>query len=266
MNREATPFRPGLFDGRVALITGGGTGIGLAIARELSGLGASVAVCGRRAEPIAEVVVALTGEGRTAMGASVDIRNPESIEAFVASVIARFGHIDVLVNNAGGQYPSPASLLTPKGFEAVVRNNLLGTFNVISVVANATMIPRRSGRIVNVIANVARGFPGMAHTGAARAGVDNLTKTLAVEWAAHGIQVNAVAPGTIRSTGTDRYPPELVAKAEQQTPAGRLGSPEEVAHLVTYLASDAADFMTGTTVYLDGGASLWGDVWEIERD
>ncbi len=265
MNREASPFRAGLYEGRVALITGGGTGIGLAVARELTSLGARVALCGRRPEPIAEAVAALTAEGHEAMGASVDIRSPESVEAFVAAVLARFGRIDLLVNNAGGQFPSPAQLISSKGFEAVVRNNLLGTFNVLRAVANAAMIPQKGGRIVNVIANVARGFPGMAHTGAARAGVDNLTKSLAVEWASFGIQVNAVAPGTIRSTGIEQYPPELVAKAEKVTPAGRLGSTSEVAHVVAFLGSDAADYITGTTLYIDGGASLWGDIWEVDR-
>lgn len=266
MSPDASPFRPGLFAGRVAIITGGGTGIGLAIAEELASLGASVALCGRRVEPVTLAAEALSARGYPAMAGSVDIRQPEAIEAFVRAVVERFGHVDILVNNAGGQFPSPAKLISPKGFEAVVRNNLLGTFNVTSAVANIAMIPQRRGRIINVIANVARGFPGMAHTGAARAGVDNLTKSLAVEWAPYGIQVNAVAPGTIRSTGTDRYPPELVVKAEQQTPAGRLGSPAEVSHLVTFLASDAADYVTGSTFYIDGGASLWGDIWELDRD
>jgi citronellol/citronellal dehydrogenase len=129
------------------------------------------------------------------------------------------------------------------------------------------MIPRRRGRIVNVIANVARGFPGMVHTGAARAGVDNMTKTLAVEWSQHGIAVNAVAPGIIRTTGTDRYPPELVEMSRQRTLAKRLGTPEEVAELCAYLASDAASFVTGETWYIDGGAHLWGDTWMIpDRD
>jgi citronellol/citronellal dehydrogenase len=128
-------------------------------------------------------------------------------------------------------------------------------------VANKAMIPARHGKIVNIIAVITRGFPGMAHTGAARAGVDNLTKTLAVEWAGYNIQVNAVAPGTIISSGTDRYPPEMIEMARTQTPAKRLGLPEEVAHLVTYLASDAAEYVTGTTICIDGGMSLSGDIW-----
>ena len=195
-----------------------------------------------------------------------DIRDADRVAEYVDHVLALFGRVDILVNNAGGQFPSPAAMISPKGFEAVVRNNLVGTFAMTHAVANKAMIPAHGGKIVNVIANIVRGFPGMAHTGAARAGVDNLTKTLAVEWAAHGIQVNAIAPGTIASTGTDRYPPELLQKAKQQTPARRLGVPEEVAHLVLYLSSDAADYVTGTTMYIDGGASLWGDIWEIGND
>jgi citronellol/citronellal dehydrogenase len=186
------------------------------------------------------------------------------VEGFVQRVLERFGRVDILVNNAGGQFPSPAQLITPKGFEAVVRNNLLGTFAVTRAVATRAMIPQGFGVVINITANTYRGFPGMSHTGAARAGVDNLTKTLAVEWAPHHIRVNSIAPGTIRSTGTDRYPPELVALAEKKNPAKRLGAPVEVAHLAVFLASDAADYITGTTLYIDGGASLWGDLWQVE--
>ncbi len=258
-----TPFRAKLFDGEVALITGGGTGIGRALVLELLALGARIAICGRRQEPLDALVAECKALGHEIFAETCDIRDADRVSAYVASVVAHYGRIDILVNNAGGQFPSPAAAISPKGFEAVVRNNLVGTFTITHSVANLAMIPARRGKIVNVIANVARGFPGMAHTGAARAGVDNLTKTLAVEWATHGIQVNAVAPGTIVSTGTDRYPPELMVKARQQTPAQRLGVTEEVSHLIVYLASPAADYITGTTIYIDGGASLWGDIWEI---
>lgn len=261
---RSSPFRADLFAGRVALVTGGGTGIGRAIALEMASLGARVALCGRRPEPVAAVAEEIGARGGEAHAASCDIRDAERVAGFVDAVLERFGRIDVLVNNAGGQFPSPAAAMSPKGFEAVIRNNLVGTFNVTHAVGNRAMIPARSGRIVNIIANVFRGFPGMAHTGAARAGVENLTKTLAVEWAPYNIQVTAIAPGTIESSGTERYPPELVARAREQTPARRLGTPEEVAHLACYLASDAADFITGATVYIDGGASLWGNIWEID--
>ena len=173
------------------------------------------------------------------------------------------GEISVLVNNAGGQFWTPAEDLSPKGWDAVVRNNLSGTFYMTREVATASMIPRRRGRIVNVIAQIARGFPGMVHTGAARAGVENMTKTLAVEWARHDIAINSVAPGVIRSSGTERYPPELLELGRRHTPAKRIGTCEEVAELCAYLASDAASFVTGETWYIDGGAHLWGDTWSI---
>lgn len=260
---KQSPFRSNLFQDRVAIVTGGGTGIGRAVVMELVSLGARVAICGRRAEPLAAVQEEVRCAGGEVFAQPCDIREPDQVIAFVDAVKSRFGRIDVLVNNAGGQFPSPAAAMTPKGFEAVVRNNLVGTFNVTHAVATRAMIPARRGKVVNIIANILRGFPGMAHTGAARAGVENLTRSLAVEWAPYGIQVNAVAPGTIASSGTERYPAELIEKARQQTPARRLGLPEEVAHAVCYLASDAADYVTGATLYIDGGASLWGNVWEL---
>jgi len=256
-------FTPGIYDGQVAIITGGGTGIGLTVAREMSALGAKVAICGRRPEPLAEAAASIGGD---VFHDTCDIRDPDSIKEYVDKVLAKFGRVDVLVNNAGGQFPSPAQHLSPRGFEAVVRNNLLGTWNFTHAVANQAFIPQKSGRIVNVIAQVARGFPGMAHTGAARAGVANLTKTLAVEWAQFGVRVNAVAPGVIRTSGLDQYPPELLKNAVRAAPVRRLGAPEEVSHLIVYLGSTYADFVTGQIMYIDGGASLWGDQWPIPDD
>jgi citronellol/citronellal dehydrogenase len=254
-------FRPGLFDGHTAIVTGGGSGIGFAIASSLCELGAGVAICGRDAGKLEHARSTLAARGANVYAATCDIRQVEEVASFVERARAALGDISVLVNNAGGQFPSRAEAMTPKGWDAVIRNNLNGTFYMTREVAVAVMIPHRRGRIVNVIANVARGFPGMAHTGAARAGVENLTKSLAVEWSMYGITVNAVAPGTVRSTGTDRYPPDLVEMSRQRTPAKRLGTPEEVAELCVYLASDAASFVTGETWYIDGGAHLWGDTW-----
>lgn len=260
---QQSPFRKDLLRDRVALVTGGGTGIGAAIARELAACGARLAICGRRPEPIAAMREELASAGGDCLAQTCDIRDPAQIAAFVEAVRTRFGRIDILVNNAGGQRPFLAADMTLEHFEKVIRNNLIGTFAMTQAVARAAMIPQRSGSIVNIIAEIYRGFPGMAHTGAARAGVDNLTKSLAVEWATHKIRVNAVAPGIIRSTGTDRYPPELVEISRRETPWKRLGTPEEVAHLVTFLASPAADFITGATYYIDGGMALWGDLFPI---
>ncbi|GAB5544146.1 MAG: SDR family oxidoreductase [Sandaracinaceae bacterium] len=259
-------FRSGLFDGQAAIITGGGTGIGLAVARELGKLGAKVAICGRRPEPLAEAAESLAADGITVHHATADIRDPDSIAEYVEGVKQAFGRVEILVNNAGGQFPSPAQHISPKGFAAVVKNNLLGTFNFTHAVANALFIPQQRGRIVNVIAQVARGFPGMAHTGAARAGVDNLTKSLAVEWAQFGVRVNAVAPGVIKTSGTKQYPPQLLENAVKMTPLHRLGHADEVSHLIVYLASTYADFITGQSFYIDGGQSIWGDQWPIPKD
>jgi citronellol/citronellal dehydrogenase len=256
-------FRPGLFEGHVAIVTGGGSGIGFAIARTLSELGAKVAIGGRKQERLDAAKAEFAKLGHTVFTHPCDIRELEHVAAFVDAVRKNVGEPTILVNNAGGQFPTTAEDLSPRGWEAVIRNNLNGTFFMTREVATKVFIPKRRGRIVNVIANIARGFPGMVHTGAARAGVENMTKTLAIEWAQHHIQINAVAPGIIRSTGVDQYPPELVEMSRQRTPAKRLGTVDEVAELCVYLASPAADFVTGETWYIDGGAHLWGDTWII---
>lgn len=259
----STIFRPGLFQGHVAIVTGGGSGIGLAIAHSLGELGCKVAICGRKEEKILAAKAELEGRGITVHAGTCDIRDAEAVAAYVDAVGASLGPASILVNNAGGQFPTTADSVAPKGWEAVIRNNLNGTFFMTQAVGVKHMIPKKRGRIVNVIANVARGFPGMVHTGAARAGVENMTKTLAVEWAEHNLQVNAVAPGVIKTSGTDQYPPELLEMSRTRTPAKRIGTAEEVAELVVYLASDAAWFVTGETWYIDGGAHLWGDNWII---
>jgi NAD(P)-dependent dehydrogenase (short-subunit alcohol dehydrogenase family) len=259
-------FAPGLFDGQVALITGGGSGIGLACARELAYLGAKIAILGRKIEKIQAAVAVLEGDGIPAsriLGGPCDIREPEKVAEFVGSVLERFGRIDVLVNNAGGQFPSSAEMMSPKGWDAVIRNNLNGTFYMTREVGTRAMIPQKSGRIVNVTAMVVRGFPGMSHTGAARAGVENLTRSLAIEWAHHRIRVNAVAPGAIRSSGTAQYGEDVLEVARRASPVRRLGTPEEVARLIVFLSSDQSDLITGAVYAIDGGASLWGDIWTI---
>ncbi len=259
-------FRKGLFDGHVAIVTGGGSGIGLSTAIALGELGAKVAICGRKKEKLDAASAKLRERKIEHVAEACDIREVEQIQAFADAVKKKLGAASVLVNNAGGQFPTTAETVTPRGWEAVVRNNLNGTFFMTQAVATKHMIPAKKGRIVNVIANVARGFPGMVHTGAARAGVENMTKTLAIEWAMHNIQVNAIAPGVIRTSGTDQYPPELIEASRKKTPMKRVGTAGEVAQLIVYLACDAAWFVTGECWYIDGGAHLWGDNWIIDDD
>ncbi|MBP9111775.1 MAG: SDR family oxidoreductase [Polyangiaceae bacterium] len=256
-------FAKDLYKGHTVLVTGGGSGIGLAIAELLGGLGARVAICGRKQERLDAALPTLRAKGIDAFGDVCDIREPAQIETFLAKVEEAMGSVSILINNAGGQFPTTAETLSSRGWEAVIRNNLNGTFFMTQAVANKWMIPKSRGTIVNIIANVARGFPGMVHTGAARAGVENMTKTLAVEWARYNLRINAIAPGIIKSSGTEQYPQELVEMSRQRTPMKRVGTPAEVADLVGYLACDAASYVTGETWYIDGGAHLWGDTWLI---
>ena len=255
-------FAPGILRDQVAIITGGGSGIGLATALEMARLGAKVAICGRNADKLVVGRAQIAAVGPV-LAQPCDIREPAQVAAFVKCVLAEWGRIDIVVNNAGGQFPSPAQHISPNGFLAVVKNNLVGTFHVCREVANQWMIPNKGGRIVNVIANIYRGFPGMVHTGAARAGVENMTMTLAVEWSQFGILVNAVAPGIIRSSGTAQYPPEILERGIRETPLKRAGTIDEVAASIVFLASPAAQFITGATLRIDGAQALWGHTWEL---
>ncbi|TVR02571.1 MAG: SDR family oxidoreductase [Deltaproteobacteria bacterium] len=261
--QEASIFRTGLFEGRRAIVTGGGTGIGLAIAAELRALGATVLIGSRKRENLekgAEILRAIDGPGEVYLH-PCNIREEESVQAFVEEAMERMGGVDFLVNNGGGQFPSPAVMIRRKGWDAVIETNLTGTFLLSKEVALRAMMPAGDGAVVNIIAQMWNGFPMMAHTGAARAAVDNLTKTLAFEWAQSGIRVNAVAPGVILSSGIENYSPEFrktFFESEGNIPAGRLGTPREIAAAVCFLLSPAAGFITGTTLQVDGGEPLFG--------
>jgi citronellol/citronellal dehydrogenase len=259
--RASAIYRSDLLRDKVVVITGGGTGIGQAIALECARLGARVAIGGRTPEKLEATRALVAAEGGDVFTHAVDIRDTESIAAFAEAVRGACGPVDVLVNNAGGQFMSHAIDIRPKGWKAVVDTNLNGTWFVTQAFGRQ-MIERRSGRVINIVANMWRGFPGMAHTGAARAAVVNLTQTLALEWARHGILVNAVAPGIIESSGLDNYGPEMkamvLAEMPKHVPVKRLGTVEDVAFAVIYLAGPSGDFVTGETVCVDGGQKLWG--------
>jgi citronellol/citronellal dehydrogenase len=265
--RPSEVFRPDLLSGQVVAVTGGGSGIGLAIAHECAALGARIAIGGRSEARLAEAAQGLRAEGAEALAAVVDIRDPDSAADWVDRVWGELGPIDVLANNAGGQFPSAAIDIEPKGWRAVVDTNLNGTWFMSRAFARRLVAERREGRIISIVANMWRGFPGMAHTGAARAGVVNLTRSLALEWARHGILVNAVAPGVIRSSGLDTYPEPVRAMLESEVPKHiplhRLGTVEDVAWAVAYLAGPSGRYITGETLCVDGGQQHWGTVFPI---
>ena len=262
---HSTIFRSDLFLGRTAVVTGGGSGIGKAIAAELGGLGCHVVLAARGAERLNEAAQELRAAGAEVTAIPCNIRDEEEVTGLFARVKDELGGADFLVNNAGGQFPSPAGYIRTKGWKAVIDTNLTGTFLCCREAYQAGM-EERGGAIVNIIADMFRGFPGMAHTGAARAGVDNLTKSLAVEWAHCGIRVNSVAPGIIMSSGFDTYDPffqQQFLAMKDNIPARRLGTEEEVAAAVTFLLSPAAAYITGETLKVDGASSLWRLHWEV---
>ncbi len=244
------------------MVTGGGTGIGKAIATELALLGATVILAARNAERVAETAKVLNAmlPSPTVASIRVDIRDDAMVNSVMKTLTEQHGRVDVLVNNGGGQFASPAAAIRPKGWRAVVDTNLNGTWFMCQALYANTPAAKRAGMcIVNVTADFFNGFPGMAHTGAARAAVDNLTKTLAREWGPEGVRVNSVAPGIILSSGVHNYPAEYRNKfftSGESVPLGRPGSESEIASAVVFLSSPAARYVTGATLRVDGGGSL----------
>jgi citronellol/citronellal dehydrogenase len=252
-------FRDGLFDGKMIVVSGGGTGIGRAIARELASLGATVVICSRSVAHLEATRAEIVAAGGKVTALACNIRDPEAVSAFFAEVVQRHGHVNALVNNAGGQFLSPAEAISPKGWHAVVETNLTGTWYMSRAALDAGL-REQSGAIVSIVMENWRGMPNMAHSGAARAGVMNLTQSLALEWAAYGVRVNAVAPGIIDSSGLKQYPEPVraqLAAVARDVPAGRMGTESEVAAAVLFLLSPAAMFISGATLKVDGAGSLY---------
>ncbi|HMO47872.1 MAG TPA: SDR family oxidoreductase [Rubrivivax sp.] len=262
-------YRAGLFAGQTVIVTGGGSGIGRCIAHELASLGAALALVGRKVEKLEAVkaeIAAATPAAHVTIH-SCDIRDEPGVKQMVADVLAAHGRIDGLVNNAGGQYPQPVRDITLKGWDAVVRNNLHGGF-LVSREAYTQWMEGQGGSIVNIIADMWMGMPGMAHSGAARAGMLSFTETAACEWGHAGVRVNAVAPGFVASSGFDTYGPEMKSKFRslmKTAPLQRYGTEAEVSSAVVYLLSEGAAYITGSFVRVDGGVPNARQTWKLEE-
>lgn len=250
-------FKAGLFAGQTIMVTGGGSGIGRCTAHELASLGAHVVLVGRKLEKLEKTAAEIREDGGSVSLQVCDIREEESVKAMVAAVLAERGSIEHLVNNAGGQYPSPLASINQKGFETVIRTNLVGGFLVAREVFNQSM-SKTGGSIVNMLADMWGGMPGMGHSGAARAGMENFTKTAAIEWGHAGVRVNAVAPGWVASSGMDTYEgafKAVIPTLREHVPLKRIGTESEVSAAIVYLLSPGAAFISGNTIRIDGGAS-----------
>lgn len=250
-------FRPGLFSQRNIIVTGGGSGIGRCTAHELAALGARVVLVGRKEDKLKAVAAEIAEDGGEALCFTCDIREEDRVRDTVKAIVDAVGQIHGLVNNAGGQFPSPLAVISQKGWETVVRTNLTGGFLMAREVFTQSM-NRQGGSIVNIVADMWAGMPGMGHSGAARAGMVNFTQTAAYEWGCAGVRVNAVAPGWIASSGMDTYPEgfkQTIKTLRAAVPLKRMGEEAEVSAAIVFLLSDAAAFISGDTLRIDGAAS-----------
>ena len=251
-------FTPSLLKDQIAVVTGGGTGIGLAIARRLGTLGALVAIGSRNAEHLERGTAELRHEGLDPLAVQVDVRSPEQVDELVEKVVKHFGRIDILVNNAAGNFICRAEDLSPNGWNAVIGIVLNGSFYCSRSVGRHMIARGGPGAIVSILANyVWTGSPGTIHSAAAKAGVMAMTQTLAIEWARYNIRVNAVAPGPIETPGAAKQlwdSPDAVKRITDMVPLKRWGKPEDVADAVAFLASEHSSFITGEILTVDGGA------------
>ena len=251
-------FAPGMLDGAVALVTGGGTGLGKAAARELAACGASVVIAGRRADVLEAAADEL---GARVSWASSDVREDDDADRLIRECLSRHGRLDVLVNNAGGQYFVPAEAIEPRGWQAVTRLNVGGTERMSRVAYELAMRDQRSGTIVNVTLSPHHGLTGMTHSSAARAAVEGYTRALAREWAADGISVVALAAGHFDTEAIRKYPEAVWKAAARTVPLGRLGRESEHAWLVALAASPLGRALSGSVVTLDGARDNWFGPW-----
>lgn len=260
-----TVYRPDLFAGQNVLVSGGGSGLGKATAWLFGRLGAHVAICGRKADKLEAAAAGMRAAGLKIETIPCNIRNPEEVAALFSAFAERAGPLDILVNNAGGQFPQAAIDFSAKGWNAVIETNLSGTWAMMQTAAKAWRDANRPGVIVNIIAVVDRGMPGVAHTCAARAGVAGLTRTVAVEWAPLNVRVNCIAPGAIETEGMAVYSEEARQSYDRSNPMKRLGDVFDVAEACVYLAAPSGKYVTGETLSVDGGARLWGELWTIPK-
>src|SRR4051794_26339311 len=258
-------FRDGLLDGQVCVVSGAGSGLGREAALELARLGAIVVTCGRREEPLVETAELAAGMAGSFEHETLDIREEEPVGRFFDALLERHGRLDVLVNNAGGQFMGPAEAITPKGFRTVMELNVQGTWQMTHAAATKAFIPQGGGKVISVTLSPHNGMPGMVHSGAARAAVENMMRTLSIEWARFGIRLCAVAAGQFDTeVFRTKYPAVVVEGAARTVPLGRLGTPEEMAWLITFLASPAGEFFSGTTITIDGARDNWFGPWPPE--
>lgn len=254
-------FKDDIFEDKVVLITGGGTGIGRQLALDFGELGAFVVILARRTDPLAETIAEIEAAGgQGTYYDEFDIRDEDRIDEVVAEIFEEHGRVDVLVNNAGGNFVGPAMAMSPNGWRAIIDINLNGTFLMSRAVGQRWLARNFPGRIINMSAtNASNGSPLMAHSGASKAGINSMTETLAVEWGGSGITVNAVLPGPVRTEGSDERlwtDPDTVEKLASRIPLGRFASPADISPLVQFLASDAAAYITGSLITIDGGDRL----------
>jgi citronellol/citronellal dehydrogenase len=262
-------FRDNVFKQQVIIITGGGSGIGRCTAHELASLGATVILVGRTLEKLNTVAEEIKLDGGRADTFAFDIRDEVAVTDNISAIIAKHGCIHGLVNNAGGQFPAPLEAISQNGFETVVRTNLVGGFLVAREVFKQSM-KKTGGAIVNITADNFGGMPMMGHSGAARAGMANFTETAAIEWGAHNVRINAVAPGYIASSGMSTYDQKVIKgimqKAKDGTPLQRIGNEAEVSSAIVYLLSPAASFITGVNLRVDGGAAQTLCLWPLKNE